>query len=271
MIIFMKWDETGRRRIAVSISRLIPLLLVTALIGCRVGAGNNTAKPQELTIAAATNMYDLLGEASKGFERKEKVKVTIASGSTGHLAAQIERGAPFDLFLSADVQTVDRLISKGELEGQTKRIYARGQLVLWQPADAPTEISQLTDLAKPEFKKIALANPDIAPYGRATIDTLTNAGLIEKVKDKLVYAENVSQAKQYAETGNAQAVFISKSLARDGQGRAIPVDERLHRPIDQALAVITSSRRQSEARRFIEYLASSEGVKLLQEYGYQIP
>jgi molybdate transport system substrate-binding protein len=255
----------------VSISRLIPLLLVTALIGCRVGAGNSTAKPQELTIAAAANVNDLLGEAAKGFERKEEVKVTIAAGSTGYLAAQIEHGAPFDLFISADVQTVDRLISEGKLEGQTKRIYARGQLVLWQPADAPTEISQLTDLAKPGFKKIAMANPDLAPYGRAALETLNNAGLIEKVKDKLVYGENVGQAKQYAETGNAQAVFISKSLARSGQGRAIAVDGRLHRPIDQALAVITSSRHQSEARRFIEYLASSEGVKLLQEYGYQVP
>lgn len=250
------------------------LLLLLAFAGCqRVSSPplNHSAQTNnELTIAAAANVKDVLDEAARQFEAETKTKVTISAGSTGYLATQIEAGAPFDLFVSADVKTVARLIAAGRLDAATHHTYARGRLVLWTPASL-SPVKTLAELAQPSIKKIALAQPDLAPYGQAAIESLTASHLLERVRGKLVYGENVGQTLQFAETGNAQVAFVSLSLTRRYTGHFFIVDEKLHQPIDQALAVVAGSHHAEAAHRFIQFLLGERGRQLFTEYGYGLP
>jgi len=250
------------------------VLALSALVGCGhrppQGEGDASAE-RELFVAAAANVSDVLNEIGKAFEAQSRTRVTFSFAATGALAKQIENGAPFDLFVSADVSTIDRLIRAGLLSSETKRVYARGRLVLWTRSGSGIKLAQLSDLARPEVRKIALANPELAPYGRAAMEALTASGLLDQVRGKLVYGENVNQALQYAASGNAEAAFIPFSLTRRSQGEFIEVDGRLHQPIDQALAVIGASPRAETARRFADFIAGAEGRRLLEKYGYTVP
>jgi molybdate transport system substrate-binding protein len=126
-------------------------------------------------------------------------------------------------------------------------------------------------LTGPGVKRIAIAKPELAPYGRAAVEALTASGLIAQVRDKLVYGENVSQALQYAESGNAEAAFIPLALTRRSRGEFIQIDERLHRPLDQALAAVSASPRLEAARRLADFIAGEEGRRALEKYGYTVP
>lgn len=199
------------------------------------------------------------------------MRVVYSFGATAELAKQIENGAPFDLFASADVEHVDELNRKGLLVAGTQAVYARGRLVLWIPPGSRAKIERLEDLARQEVERIGIAKPDVAPYGRATIEALGALQLWPQIEPQVIYGQNVSQVKQYARTGNVDAAFIPLALVRDGEGRAIEIDERLHQPINQALAVIKASGKQEMARRFAEFVLSLEGRALLERYGYQPP
>ena len=205
------------------------------------------------------------------FEAQARIPLTFSFAATGALAKQVENGAPFDLFISADVATVDRLISAGVLSSETKRIYARGQLTVWTRAGSEVTLTQLGDLTQPQIKSIAIANPELAPYGRAAIEALTASGLLNQVREKLVFGENVNQALQYAQSGNAEAAFIPLSLTKRSQGQFIRVDGRLHQPIDQALAVVRASPRAQVAQRFADFVTGAEGRRTLEKYGYTVP
>ena len=251
----------------------VALLLLSAAACYRppiTPPGTTTQLSNELVIAAAANVKDVLDEAAHQFEAETKTRVTISAGSTGYLATQIEAGAPFDLFISADVKTVDRLIANNRLTANTRRIYARGHLALWTPAGNPP-IKSLFALTAPTIKKIALAQPDLAPYGKAAMETLAASKLLDRVRHKLVYGENVGQALQFAETGNAQVAFVSVSLTRQRSGSFVLVDESLHQPIDQALGVVLVSRHADAANAFIQFLSGEKGRRMLVEYGYAVP
>lgn len=247
-------------------SKILPLIFTLVFcFACR----RQTATPSEILVAAAANMSEPLSEMSAAFEAQSQIHVKFSFGATGALAKQIENGAPFDLFVAADVATVDRLIQTGYLRGETKHVYARGQLVLWTRDGSGIQLTTLDDVMKPETKRVAVANPELAPYGRAAIESLTASGLLERVKGKLVYGESVNQAWQFAESGNAEVAFIPRSLTLRRTGTFIEVDERLHAPLDQALAVVNTSERAAAARTFADFVTSEAGRRVLARFGYK--
>jgi molybdate transport system substrate-binding protein len=199
------------------------------------------------------------------------VKVTNSFGATADLAKQIENGAPFDVFASADVEHVEALARKGLLADAPRGVYARGRLVLWMPPGGKASVNRVEDLAGEGVSKIAIAKPDVAPYGRAAVESLNALGLWAKVEPKVVYSQTVAQAKQFAASGNADAAFIPRSLVRAGEGTAIEIEGRLHAPIEQAVGVVRASKRETAARRFVEFLLSEEGQTVLKSFGYDAP
>lgn len=246
---------------------LLSFVLLLSAGAC--GRAERDAPSDEITVAAAANLTDAFGEIAKRFTVRTGLKVTNSFGATADLAKQIENGAPFDVFASADLEHVEELARKGLLDESPRGVYARGRLVLWVPPNGKASIERVEDLAG--ASKIAIAKPDVAPYGQAAVESLKALGLWEKVEPKVVYSQNVSQAKQFAQSGNADAAFIPRSLVKEGEGRAVEMDAKLHAPIDQAVGVVRASKRQDAARRFVEFLLSDEGQAILKSFGYDSP
>ncbi|HVF45105.1 MAG TPA: molybdate ABC transporter substrate-binding protein [Pyrinomonadaceae bacterium] len=250
---------------------LAALLTLTLLVSPGACGGGHEPRGDEITVAAAANLTDAFGEIAKRFEARTGVRVTNSFGATADLARQIENGAPFDVFASADVGHVEALARGGLLADAPRVVYARGRLVLWLPPGGKARVARAEDLAGEGVTKVAIAKPDVAPYGRAAVEALNALGLWAKVEPKVVYSQTVAQAKQFAASGNAEAAFVPRSLVRDGEGRAIEIDARLHAPIEQAAGVVRASKRQEEARRFVEFLLSEEGQSVLRSFGYDTP
>lgn len=248
---------------------LLSLALLVSAGAC--GRGERESQADEITVAAAANLTDAFGEIAKRFTARTGVRVTNSFAATADLAKQIENGAPFDVFASADVEHVEGLARKGLLADSPHGVYARGKLVLWLPPNAKASIARVEDLTGEGVSKVAIAKPDVAPYGRAAVETLNALGLWEKVEPKVVYSQTVAQAKQFASSGNADAAFVPRSLVREGEGRTIEVDSKLHAPIDQAVGVIRASKKQDASRRFVEFLMSDEGQTVLKSFGYDSP
>jgi molybdate transport system substrate-binding protein len=243
--------------------------LAIILAGCRQAPpAAGTGKP-EITVAAASNLTDVFSKIAPGFETETGIHAVLSFASTAQLARQIENSAPFDVFLAADSQHVDDLEQKGLLAVGTKAIYARGVLAMWIPDGVKADVKRLEDLASSDVRTIAIANPELAPYGQAAVDALKRSGIWPNVAPKVVYAENISMAKQYGASKNADVVFTAYSLVLHEAGRVIRVDQGLHQPIDQELGIIRASQRQDAARKFVEYLLSGGGKAILASYGYQ--
>lgn len=227
--------------------------------------------PSTLTVSAAADLTDAFQEIGRRFTAQTGIPVKFNFGSTGQLAQQIQQGAPVDLFAAANVAFVEDLERNGRLLPETRKFYGQGRLAIWTRADSPLSLSRLDDLARPEVRRIAIANPQHAPYGLAARQALEAAGLWEKLSPKLVLAENVRQTLQYAETGDVEAALVALSLCREGQGRWTLVPAELHRPLDQALAVVKGSRHQKEALRFADFVTSEEGRAIMRQYGFAVP
>ena len=245
--------------------------IIASSVGCSRGTKDEkqAAPPEEITVAAAANLTDAFAELGREFTARTGVRVTFSFGATADLARQIENGAPFDVFASADVEHVERLNNLGLVTPGTNQVYARGRLVLWIPPGSKLAVSRLEDLTRPEVERIALAKPDVAPYGRAAVESLRALNLWPQVESKIIYGQNVSQAKQYAATGNAEVAFIPRALVKPDEGRFIEVDERLHQSIDQAIAVVKDSRHPTAAQAFVSYVLGPEGQALLERYGFK--
>ena len=248
------------------------LLLLVSLI-----AGACTARKEAvvLTVSAAADLIYAFQEIGPLFEKQSGVTVAFNFGSTGQLTQQIEAGAPVDVFAAANLSYLDDLERRGLILPETKVFYARGRLILWRRADAPAGIERIEDLRSPSVRRIAIANPEHAPYGVAAREALQAAGLWDALQPKLVMAENVRQTLQYAETGNVDVALVALSLVIAGasgsqppEGRWFLVPERLHRPLDQALAVIRGSAHEREARAFAAFVNGAQGRQILRKYGF---
>jgi molybdate transport system substrate-binding protein len=239
--------------------------------GCTGTAHREARQSSALTISAAADLTFALKELGGVFEDQTGVKTVFNFGSTGQLAQQIEQGAPVDVFLAANVAYVDDLERKGLIVPGTKAIYARGRIVLWVRPDSPLRIERIEDLSAPEIKRVAIANPDHAPYGTAARQALQSAGIWDALQARLVLGENVRQALQYAETGNVDVAIIALSLGITSKGRWALIPEELHRPIDQALAVVRGTRFEQEARRFGAFVLGPEGKPIMRKYGFVMP
>jgi len=223
------------------------------------------SRPRRLTVAAAANLTNAFDQIGRAFKEESGIEVTFSYGPTAALAKQIENGAPMDVFAAADAEHVDDLLVGGHIAPGTRAIYAKGLLAMWAPAG---KVKTLADLASPEVKFVAVAQPDLAPYGRAAVDALKAAGLWDTVQPKVVYANSVSQAKQLASTGNAEAALTAYSLVFKEEGTVLRVDPKLYAPIEQALGVVANSPHEAEARAFAAFVLGPKGKSILAENGY---
>jgi len=245
---------------------LLPLLFLsacTALVG--------PAKPDPLIVSAASDLTPAFTEIGARFEAETGVPVTFNFGSSGKLTQQIEEGAPADLFAAANVDYIDELAAQGLILPDTRALYAQGRLTLWTSAESELGLEQIQDLARPEVRQVAMANPDHAPYGAAAREALQNAGVWEEVQPKLVFGENIAQTLQLAETGGVDAALmaLSLSIASDGRWTLLPDD--LYTPLEQGLAVIVGAQHDAEARRFATFVNSPESRPIMRKYGFILP
>ena len=176
-----------------------------------------------------------------------------------------------ELIASEVMPKLEQLEQKGLIVPGTKAIYARGRITLWTTADSPLRIESIADLARPEIRRIAIANPDHAPYGLAAKQALEGAGVWDAVKPKLVYGDNIRQTLQYAETGNVDVAIVALSLSQQSKGRWTLVPEQLHQPIDQGLAVIKSTHNEQAARDFAAFVSGPRVREILGKYGFAFP
>ena len=253
-------------------ARIVLAITLIFFSGCRARTARNGEKPSsEIVVAAAANLTGAFQELSRRFSERTGIRVILSFGGTADLAKQIENGAPFDIFAAADSAHVEALEQKGLLTPGTRALYARGNLVLWLPTGSTINVERVEDLKRKEVERIAIAKPDIAPYGQATVETLRALKMWDQVEPKVVYGMNVSQVKQFVSSGNAEAGFLPRALVKPGEGKYIEISEELHRPIDQALGVIKASQKQDAAHRFADFVLSPEGQLILREYGYKPP
>ncbi len=250
--------------------RVVLVLLIAVMIAC-------TASAQSITVAAAADLNYALTDLAGQFERSTENKVITTVGASGNLYSQIMNGAPFDLFFSADEEYPKRLIESGKADATSLHIYAVGHLVLWVPNSSSLDPGklQMELLTEPSVKRIAIANLLHAPYGRAAMAALEHYGLKSKVADKLVLGENISQAAQFVQSGNAQAGLIALSLAKSpameakGKYWELPLDA--YPELRQAVVIVTASQQKKAAQAFIDFVLSPEGQAVLTKYGLTPP
>lgn len=251
-------------------------LLVVPLSVLLLAQGEKQSPDREIRIAAAADLQFAMPDLAAKFERNTGTKVDVSYGSSGSFFAQLQNGAPFALFFSADISYPRKLEASGFAEPGTLYEYAIGRIAIWMPADAKLDLARAgwNALLDSSVQKIAIANPEHAPYGRAAVAALEKAGLYEKVKSKLVYGENISQAAQFAKSGNAQAGIVAISLAlspamKGGARWEIPLN--MYPPIEQAAIMLKNAKNQEGARAFLEFVKSESGRATLTKYGFTFP
>jgi molybdate transport system substrate-binding protein len=246
------------------------LTLLAALLTFRAAHG------QEIRVAAAADLKFALDELAAQYEKRTERKVDISYGSSGNFFAQIQNGAPFDMFFSADIEYPRKLEATRLTEPGTLYEYAVGRIVIWMPRDARADLAKLgwKALLDPSVEKLAVANPEHAPYGRAAVSALRNAGIYEQVRAKLVYGENIAQAAQFVASGNAQAGILALSLAVSppmNEGKRWEIPANMHAPIEQAAVILKSAKDKEGARDFLAFLKSGAGRRILESYGFILP
>jgi molybdate transport system substrate-binding protein len=251
---------------------LVGVSLIASVVGCADGPtvpAKVAARRVPLRIAAASDLQTALPVLGERFTRQTGVELSLTFGASGQLAEQIKGGAPFDVFLAANQSFVKRLADQGDVRPGSVRAYALGSLVLAVYADTGGAIGSITDLTRPEVKRIALANPAIAPYGAAGKQAIERAKLWDALQPRIVQSESVRQTLQLVETGNAEAGFVGRSIARASQQvRVVEVDRELYDPIVQGLGIVARTSRAGDAQRFCDFLLSVEGQDGLREFGF---
>jgi len=226
---------------------------------------------QTVKVAAAANLRFVFEEIKDNYMKlNPKAEIVANFGSTGALYQQIVNGADFNVFMAADDVVPAKLKSQGLVSGEVKT-YAFGKLVLWSNTiDVSKGLELLTD---PSVKRIAIAKPDLAPYGDRAIECLNSTGLFEKVKDKIVYADNISQTAQFAQTGNAEVGFLAYSLTLtpEMKGSVFLIDPKNYKPVAQAMAVVKGWKASPEAVKFMKYVLSPECKPIFEKFGYIVP
>jgi molybdate transport system substrate-binding protein len=243
-----------------------------SLVACSpTNTPTGQATEREIVVAAAASLQFAFQELAEVYEQETGQQVRLVFGSSGQLTQQIENGAPYDLFVAANQEYVDRLVEQGLAVEDSVRVYARGRIVLAVNRQTGLEIDELDDLLKADIRHIAIANPQHAPYGVAAQQALQTARLWEQVQDKLVLGENVRQALQYVQSGDAQAGIIALSEANAPEITWTLIDEALHAPLDQSLAVLTSAKEPELAAQFAAYINGETGRPIIRRYGFVLP
>jgi len=252
------------------------LVAACLFLSSPLGWAQEKKSAPELRVAAAADLSAALAEIAQSYEHTTGVKVKLSFGASGALTQQIQNGAPFDLFFSADMDYPRQLVAAGYADGSTLFQYAVGKLVLWVPADSVLDLEHkgMNVVLDPAVKKIAVANPQHAPYGRAAVAALKHYGLYDRAADRLVLGENVAQAAQFVESGNAQAGFVALAHAlapgMQGKGKYWEVPADAYPPLEQGVVALSHSQYKKEAAEFMEYVRTKEAVELLKKYGFTV-
>lgn len=230
----------------------------------------SVASASEILVSAASDLTGAFKEIGKMYEKESGNRVVFNFGSTGMLAQQIEGGAPVDLFAAANKRYIDELEKKGLIISETKRVYAIGRIVLATPKGG-VKLNSVEELTRPDIKRIAIANPSHAPYGMAAKEAMEKNGIWNKIKDKVVYAENIRQAMQYLETGNVDAAILALSATMGSDINYTPILQELYSPIEQTLAVIKGGKNEKKARELAEFINGPKGRAVMDRYGFGLP
>lgn len=247
--------------------KLLPLCLVVMAGLC------SSTVAQEIHVAAASDLTVAMPVLAQQFEKQTRCKVVVSFGSSGNFYQQLQNGAPFDVFLSADTQYPQNLQDAGLTAPGTYREYASGKIVLWVRGESKLDLSQgLKALTNEMVKKVAIANPQHAPYGTAAASALKVEGIYDQVSSKLVLGENISQAALFVQSGNADAGIIAYSLALSpamkSAGRFVEVPATEYRQIRQAAVVMKNTKNAEGAKQFVEFLGSDSARRTLQLNGF---
>lgn len=242
-------------------------LLILTMQGCSRPSSDG------VVIAVATNFIETARDLEAAFEAESGLEITLASGSTGQLYAQIENGAPFSVFLSADRERPRRLVSNGIGVEGTQFTYASGQLVLWSVDEALLSEDGGAILSEGNYRALAIANPDLAPYGLAAMQTLGALGLEAAVSDRIVMGQNIGQAFTLVASGNAELGFVARSqvLGRPEaeQGSSWLVPAGLHEPIRQDAVLLKRGINDEASYKFIAFLRGDEAARIIKAHGYE--
>ena len=242
------------------------LTLLGALANCSQPKAQSSA-----TVAVATNFKPTLEQLVSDFEARTEFEIKIVSGSTGKLYAQIVQGAPYDVFLAADQARPERLVQDGQAAPQSRFTYAVGGLALWSPREVDASSNSLME---PDLNRLALANPDLAPYGLAAAQLLDRLDLTETLRSKFVFGESVGQTFAFVSTGNADMGFVSSAqvlaLPEDSRGAYWLVPNQLHAPIAQDAVLLIGRETNPAAPAFLAYLQSPPAQETIRLNGYLI-
>jgi molybdate transport system substrate-binding protein len=262
-------------------SRLKPPLLVLGALATFALPAGSIATPgcrkapvrqESLHVAAAADLAFAFPDLGALYEKATGQKVVFSFGSTGVLERQVAEGAPFDAFASANAAFAEEAIASGACLAESKTLYATGRIALFAAKGTPITPRGMSDLFDPRIAKIAIANPAHAPYGRAAKEAMQRAGVWDSVAKEVVYGENVQQALEFAQTGNADVAIIALSLALVTPGKWTAIPEELHERIDQVMVACTHGRAgPHDGQRFIGFVNSEAGRAVLHRYGFLSP
>ncbi|RNC29424.1 MAG: Molybdate-binding periplasmic protein [Candidatus Dichloromethanomonas elyunquensis] len=259
---------------------LILMVLVAALTGCNSAASspkdtadNAAAKKtgEKTIVAAAADLALAFKEIGDLYEQTTGNEVEITFSSSGTAREQIANGAPYDVYASANIKYVDDLIAQDKIIADSKELYAIGRVGAATLVNSPLQVKQASDLLKPEFKKIAIANPDHAPYGVAAKEALESMGLWDQLKDKMVYGKDIQDVLTMVKTGNVEAGLISLSVVNKDEVNFLLFDDKLHNPLKQAIAVVKTTKHEQTARDFIKFVNGEQGRQIMKKYGFVLP
>lgn len=243
-------------------------LLVGMLLAAR------PAVAQDVTVAAASDMQVAFPELAARFERATGLRVQPVFGSSGNIFTQIQNGAPYDVFLSADMEYARRLVELGFAARDGLTAYARGRLVLWTRNDSKVDLKLgLSGLGAEAVRRIAIANPEHAPYGRAAVAALRHEGIYDRVRGRLILGENIAQAAQFAQSGNVDVGILALSLALGpslrATGRHVEIPATFHPPIEQGAVWLMRAKNPSAARQFVRFLQQPASIAYLRTMGFE--
>ena len=249
------------------------LLGVAALL---LGLGVGASHGQEITIAAAADLQFVMPEIAARFQKETGKSVRLVYGSSGNFFQQVQNGAPFDMFFSANVDYPGKLEGAGLTEPGTLYRYALGKIVIWVRKDSNLDLSSgLRSLLNPSIKRIAIANPQHAPYGQAAVAAMKKEEVYDKLVAKFVLGENISQTASFVVSGSADAGIIALSLVQSpnvrDRGRYAEIAGSDYPPIEQACVVLRSSRQKDTAQAFLKFLKTPAVAQLFRSYGFEMP
>ena len=249
------------------------LVVVTVIL---LGLGPRFSKAQEITVAAAADLQSVMQDITSRFQKETGKNVKLIYGSSGNFFQQLQNGAPFDMFFSANVDYPKKLEAAGLTELGTFYQYAVGKIVVWVPSDSKLDVSSgLRSLLNPSIKKIAIANPQHAPYGQAAVAAMKKENIYDKVADKFVLGENISQTASFVVSGSADVGVVALSLALSpnmkDKGRYAEISTDEYPPIEQACVVLKSSQQKDTAKAFLNFIKTPAVGDLFRTYGFAVP